>query len=309
VSLTDLIGGVRDVGIRFAIVGVFPLATLVLFVIALVWSGAPSDAPDLGQIADEARTLDGWSAALLVLGVLIASFLAQPFQLALVRLLEGYWGHGAVGGRLRALGVARQGRRLRALEAQLGPARTREEALAQVPADTVRGQLFPPDPQDLLPTRLGNALRSGERRAGRAYGLDAVTIWPRLYPLLPDPVRSLVDDRRDQLDLAARLVAVFLLAAGASFVLLLSHGWWLLVPVACAGLAALAYRGAVAAAVAYGDQLCAAIDLHRFELLRALHVPLPATLGEERATNEQLVALLRDGTASGELPYAHDAGG
>ena len=308
-SLTDLIGGVRDLGIRFAIVGVFPLATLTLFVIALVWSGAPSDAPEPGQIADHARALDGWSAALLVLGVLLASFVAQPFQLALVRLLEGYWGHGAVGGRLRAPGVARQQRRLQALEAQLGHARTREEALAQVPADTLREQLFPPDPEDLLPTRLGNALRSGERRAGSAYGLDAVTIWPRLYPLLSEPVRSLVDDRRDQLDLAARLVAVFLLAAGASFALLVSHRWWLLVPVGCLGLAALAYRGAVAAAVGYGDQLCAAIDLHRFDLLRALHIPLPATLEQERATNERLVTLLRDGTASGDLPYAHgDAG-
>ena len=167
-------------------------------------------------------------------------------------------------------------------------------------------RLFPSDPAWLLPTRLGNALRAAETRAGEPYGLDAVVAWPRLYPLLPDGVRALVDDQRDGLDLAARFCAVFAAAAAVSLVLLATHGWWLLVPAGCLLLAWLSYRGAVAAAVAYGEGIRAAIDLHRFDLLTAMHLPLPATLEQERAVNEQLSLFLRQSWPV-DFVYEHGA--
>jgi hypothetical protein len=55
----------------------------------------------------------------------------------------------------------------------------------------------------------------------------------------------------------------------------------------------LSYRGAVAAAIAYGEGIRATIDLHRIDLLTALHLPLPATLEQERAVNEQVSPFLR----------------
>jgi hypothetical protein len=42
--------------------------------------------------------------------------------------------------------------------------------------------------------------------------------------------------------------------------------------------ALLSYRAALAAAAAYCQALEAAFDLHRFDLLTALHLPLPANL-------------------------------
>jgi hypothetical protein len=53
------------------------------------------------------------------------------------------------------------------------------------------------------------------------YGLDAVTAWPRLYPVLGEQCRTLVDDRRDTLDASVRLAATMAVTALASLVLLL----------------------------------------------------------------------------------------
>jgi hypothetical protein len=42
-----------------------------------------------------------------------------------------------------------------------------------------------------------------------------------------------------------------------------------------------AHQAAVRAAIAYGHQLHVAFDLHRFDLLRGLHYPLPADPTQE----------------------------
>jgi hypothetical protein len=306
VNVTDLIGFSRDLGVRFTLVGVLPMALLALFVLALVWSGAPADAPDVDRILDEARDLDAWSGALLFLALVVAALLAQPLQLALVRGLEGYWAGTPAGARLSAPGRALQERRLARLEARLSePVATIDEAHA---LDLRRTRYFPERPEHLLPTRLGNVLRAGEERAGAPYGLDAVAVWPRLYPLLPDGTRLLVDDLRDGLDLGARLCVTFVAAAVVAFALLAQHGWWLLVPVACALLAWLAYRGAIASALAYGEGISTAIDLHRFELHKALHLALPATRAAELVVNGQLTAFLV-AEARIDFAYAHDGTG
>jgi hypothetical protein len=156
----------------------------------------------------------------------------------------------------------------------------------------------------VMPTRLGNALRAAELRAGEPYGLDAVVAWPRLYPLLSEPVRALVDGQRDALDLNARFCAVFAAAAVIAAALLAAHGWWLLVAVGCLVLAWLAYRSAVAAAIAYGEGIRTAVDLHRFSLLQALHLPLPATPEEERALNGKVSRFLLQGVPL-DAPYQH----
>jgi len=303
-SVAALIGFGRDIGTRFALIGLLPGALFALFVLALAWSGAPADAPDVDRVLDHARDLDGWAGGLLFLALVVAAVVLQPLQLGLVRVLEGYWP-----ARIRELGRGRQQRRRDALAAAAAPRAelpSAAELTAMADAESRLQRLFGSDPALLLPTALGNALRAAETRAGEPYGLDAVVAWPRLYPLLPDGVRALVDDQRDGLDLAARLCATFAAAAAVSVVLLLTHGWWLLVPVACVALSWLAYRGAIAAAIAYGEGIRAAIDLHRFDLLTAMHLPLPATLEQERAVNEQLSLFLRQSWPV-DFVYEHGA--
>jgi hypothetical protein len=151
---------------------------------------------------------------------------------------------------------------------------------------------YPKDIENLLPTRLGNALRAAEDRAGQRYGLDTIVSWPRLYPHLSNSLTGTVNDLRDQFDAAARLCVVLLLATLISAALLVTHGWWLLVPVSTAFLSWVAYRAAVRAATAYGGQLLVAFDLHRFDMLRGLHLPLPPDAKTERKDNERLTTFL-----------------
>ena len=83
------------------------------------------------------------------------------------------------------------------------------------------------------------------------------------------------------------------MGTGVSVGLLARNGWWLMVPAATLLLAWLSYRGAVvAAAIAYGEAIEAAFDLHRFDLLRALHLPLPSDLAAEVRANQQLTRFL-----------------
>lgn len=135
-------------------------------------------------------------------------------------------------------------------------------------------------------------LRAAELRAGSPYGLDALTTWPRLYPLLGDRMTVLVDDLRNQLDLSVRFCSVFLAATVAAATCLTEHGRWLAIAAVPLLLAWLSNRAAVAAAGAYGQALAAAFDLHRFDLLDALHLPLPTDLTREIAANQQLSRFL-----------------
>ena len=86
-----------------------------------------------------------------------------------------------------------------------------------------------------------------------------------------------MDDLRDQLDLAARFCPVFLLATVITVTCLAPYGWWLTVAVGTLTAAVLSYQAALSAASAYGQAVAAAFDLHRFDLLRALHRPCHPT--------------------------------
>ena len=308
--LDALLGVARDAGRRVTLIGLLPTAMLALFILALVWGGAPSDPPSIGRFVDHLDTLSTTEVLLGFLALLGVAILSQPLQLPLVRLLEGYW-PSAADSVAQARRGAHRARRARLEAAQLltaddagsgaDDASVRE---ARVQAAWRLRKLYPPDPL-VMPTALGNALRAAEDRAGRRYGLDTVVVWPRLYPLLSERVLAIVDDERTQLDVAVRFSVVLLVAALASLGLLITHGWLLVVPAGLLVLAWLAYRAAVGAAIAYGEGLETAFDLHRFDLLRALHLPLPAGSDEERALNAQVTAFLLQGQ---QVPFAYEHG-
>jgi hypothetical protein len=293
---SSVITAANDLGVRFRLVSLLPATVLALFVLGLAWSGAPGHPPDLGQVTVHAERVKGWTGFLLAIAVLTAAVIVEPLQLVLVRGLEGYWGESRLGRVLAAPGklIHRAWRgHLDAVQQQRG--RGKQRPLAVREAAARRLQQYPPA-EALLPTKLGNIMRAGEYRAGSRYGLDALAAWPRLYPLLSDKVAAVVDDLRDQLDLSARFCAVFLLATVISAFFLAGYGWWLTVPVATLLLAWLSYRGALTAATGYGQAVAAAFDLHRFDLLTALHLPLPANLTSEVAANQQLSRFLRQPT-------------
>ncbi|NUU20033.1 MAG: hypothetical protein HOV68_00720, partial [Streptomycetaceae bacterium] len=144
-------------------------------------------------------------------------------------------------------------------------------------------------------TALGNALAAAEDSAGRAYGLDAVAAWPRLYPALGEQARLVVDDLRDRMDASARMAVTMAATTLASAVLLLRTGWWLLLVLLPVVVAATSYHGAVQGARAYGEAVHAAFDLHRFDMLAMLRVVRPLRHDKELETNGQLSDLWRQG--------------
>jgi hypothetical protein len=311
--LDALLGVAKDAGRRVTLIGLLPTAILALWILFLVWGGAPSDAPSVDRFVDHLEDLSTTEVLLGFLALLGFAILSQPLQLPLVRLLEGYW-PAAADGLAERRRTAHRARRAKLEAAQMTsgdadgaePGGAAERAARDRAAWRLR-KLYPPDPL-VMPTALGNALRTAEDRAGRRYGLDTVAVWPRLYPVLGERVLAIVDDERTQLDVAVRFCVVLLVAAVVSLGLLATQGWLLLVPAATFALAWLAYKGSVGAAVAYGEGLETAFDLHRFDLLRALHLPLPADSEQERAQNAQVTAFFFMGTRAG-FAYAHgDAG-
>jgi hypothetical protein len=288
-------------GRRFYLVGYLPTYAAALFLLVLVWAGAR--AWD-GRLDHRLSFKAAWATAshlslgevvVLVLAVTLLAVVLQPLQLATVHLAEGSWPAGVGTRWARRWQLGRKKRLTKAAQLPAGPDLT-DEAIQRAGAAVYQLRRRFPMPDHLLrPTALGNVLAAMEDGAGRAYGLDAVTAWPRLYPILGDQSKSLVDDRRDALDAAVRMAVTMTVTAITSLVLLLWSGWWLLLILMPLGVAVLAYNGAVQAALAYTETVYVAFDLHRADLLTALRMDPPSQRDAERILNEQWCDLWRQG--------------
>jgi hypothetical protein len=181
---------------RFNLVGLAPSALLATAVGALVASGAFSGVPSLHLLLARFGKVNFFIASVIFLAVFCAALVLQPFQLLLVRILEGYWEGVPVLRHLRWVGIEINRRRRWEINVLTNDA---ELAL----------RLYPPTTDDLLPTRLGNVLRSAERQAGQNHGFsDPVEMLPRIYPYISPPLAENIRDARNDLDTACRMCAV-----------------------------------------------------------------------------------------------------
>lgn len=293
---------------RFFLVSYLPTYAAVCYLLVLLWSGAPAKPPSFSLAWRTAEKLSVGALLLILFTVALVALILHPLQLPLVRVLEGYWprwltplvryGH--------ARQAARLGRHRRAATLPPGeppgPAQLQRAGVATTELRT----RFPDRPELLRPTALGNVLASMEERAGTAYGWDTTVVWPRLYPLLGENVRAIVDDRRTLLDISCRLTVTAAVSAAASAALLAATGWWLLLALVPLALSRVAYHAAVRAAISYGESVRVAFDLHRFDLYPALRLDPPANLAEERSVNRELATFWRQGRDFG-LPYVRSA--
>lgn len=291
---------------RFFLVDYLPTYAAALLLATLVWAGAPGPL-DAGQAW---RTASGLGVGELILGTLAVTLIAvlgHPLQLPLVRLLEGQW--PALLGPLTRWSLHRQvSARLRLAAFEELPddtdAPVSEARVQQAGQAGARWRIRFPAEELCRPTALGNVLAAMETRAGDAYGFDAVVAWPRLYPMLGEPVRTIVDDRRNTLDATARLSVAMLMTGLAASLLLAFSGWWALLAVVPFAVARMAYRAAVHSAMTYGEAVEAAFDLHRFDLVTALHLQLPADDKAERVANAKLCDFWRQGVEN-PTEYRH----
>lgn len=281
-------------GSRLQAVGLLPTFLAVSTVAFMVAADAPRHDLSLQLIVKVTKSLGG-PGFIVLTGVAIAVAISlAPLQFRLVQLLEGYWPGGQLTWMFRA-GLAVQRWRLRRLEGRLViPKAPRSDASVRAllerasDAEQRIRERFP-DPDRLLPTGLGNALRSAEDRAGIRYGVETVTIWPRLFAVLPKDVQEAIDDEVVQLDVSSRLTVTWSLTAATGSVLLLAHPiatWrhpgWLVLVAAVWGLAWLSYMAAVESALAHGVDVEVAIDLHRDLVVQAMRLQPTERLSQER---------------------------
>jgi hypothetical protein len=310
---------------RFTLVNLLPAAVLVLFVLALYRTHLYSDPhPKLARLVPSKDQLSAGGAVVLFFAVFVIAVLLQPFQVALVRLLEGYWGDARLGHLAAAVPVELH-RRRRSLakvlqdeperllppdEPSLAAAARYSRRLARANAQAARARArlraYPENESRLLPTALGNTLRAGEDAAGSRYGLDAMTVYPRLYPSLSPTLDRAMSRQLDLIDTTSALCVTFLAATVLAIPLLARHDRWSALVALPALLAALAYRGAQAAGQGHGALLATAFDLHRFDMLVALHYPLPRTAAYEYEFNRALSRLLAGRTPARRIELVRE---
>ncbi|MFJ8608960.1 hypothetical protein ACIRH0_17445 [Streptomyces sp. NPDC093675] len=284
----------RVLSVHFA-----PCALFVAGVLALVRAGSFSGRSDWSAVWPQRPTALLGAIATVTVCAAVLALLLQPFQVRAVRVLEGYWDRWPLTAGLAGILAWVQRKRWQALRRR-AEAATGGDRARRVRADARRRLAAHPPADLLLPTALGNALRAGELSAGERYGLTTLTSWPRIYLQVSDRVAEVLRSTRDALDTAVNLCWSFLLLTGAGCAALHDEpsAWWL-----CGAglvLAAVAYKGAVTAAQAYSGLMHVVYDLHRFDLLDALHHPLPSDRTSEEAVfselSDQLAGIRRQGT-------------
>lgn len=222
-----------------------------------------------------------------------SSLVVERLTLPVLRVLEGYWPRPLA--RLRSRRIEDWHKHIQDL-AHLPPGAGRD----QVVAASVQLRNFPPD-GDLLPTRIGNIIRAGERRPASWYGLDAVILWPHLWLVLPEQARGDLTNARGQLD---RAVTAFTWAVLSCLLGLL---WW---PAALVGLVvaiAILRWWIPAAASTYATLISAVFDTHRFLLYDALNYPRPAKPVDEPALGRKLTRSLWDDPSQAPLTFTSPA--
>lgn len=294
-------------GGRFLLVNYLPFYGAALFLLVLIWAGAPG-ALRFGQAWSTAGGLGLGEVLLLTVALTLVGAVTQPLQLGLVRLVEGYWPRWL--NRLAKPLRERHQRKRKELAAAASlpedATSLKQDELNRIGLAGTKLRRRYPAADAVRATSFGNALAAAEASAGARFGWDAVVAWPRLYPVLGDRMREIIDDRRNAVDFSVRLCAVFLCTGIVSVGLLIASGWWLVLALVPIVIGVLAYRAAVEAAIAYGEAVDAAFDMHRFDLLTALHLPLPADPVAEQQLAKELCASWRQGAGTATR-YDHQA--
>lgn len=264
---------------RFMLNAFFPALLFSLLSLIVVISGAGGIEAAVELWERQATVAQVVATAGAVGTVFVFANLLANGTLGITRLFEGY----GLPGR-----IARSGQAYHHARAELTDTRTS------------RTKRYPYGSRDrFAATSLGNVLRAAELYPMDRYGVDSVRVWPRLYHLLPDDLRSSMADARQSMEfllVLAFLATVFgisapiyLLVQAASLI------EFYLTLVGGAVVAVVSYRAAITPASIYGDHVRTAFDLHRLELLQGLKLPRPTSHAEERRLWPRVVNLLELG--------------
>lgn len=274
------------------------------------------------------ETLDKqWFTIAVIALTVVMSGLLYNLNTPIIRLYEGYPWRGSRIGKWRveriqtrldeasqlrdrlkiALDILKKNQADPNVAAQLQLRRTRVSVLT-------RSGL--PSRNQILPTSLGNAIKSFEEYPFLQYGMDAVTLWPRIVAVASKEYLTGIDDAKTSLNfflnssfLSAITSAVLLLVGLAfkrPFANDLTFTLWALEVVGLAVASWLFYRSSVGRATAWGELVKGTFDLYRWDLLKQLgysQKPRTRQLEREIWTEISQQIVYRDPPDSPPLPY------
>jgi hypothetical protein len=259
---------------RFVLNGLLPSVVFWGLLACVVVLTESSPAKALSSWDAQGRLLKSIETAGFVIMVLAMAGLLSASSASIVRLFEGYWSPPLSWIFLPRATVWHQ-QRLQAFF----DASDDERVYYDYPPVTRKGEV--------MPTRLGNILKSGELYADLRYGIDPVIIWPRLYGLLSDSALAGVSTSRAALEfnLAASVTAALFAVVSGTYLLFAGGTWWLFLVCFWGGFltAWIAYETALPPARVYSEQVKVVFDNFRNELLLKMRLPLPPDPAEEFA--------------------------
>ena len=247
-----------------------------------------------------------WVVVFLLFLTLVLSGLLYNLNIPIIRLYEGYpWVNSWVGvwftrsqtTRFEAA-EARRAAMPELIEYLKGRGTEVEDVRAVEGMRPAIGQRvnyeFPSQKSLILPTRLGNVVRSFEFYPSRQYGMSSIALWPRLVAKVDKDYAAAIDDTKTSFDFMVNssvlsgVLALVILTTGlaypSSLDSLADWLWWSVEVIAFVALAYLLYRGSIGRASAWGSMVKGAFDLYRWDLLKQLGYTLvPKTVSEERA--------------------------
>jgi hypothetical protein len=284
---SSIVGAVNSIGRYFVVVSLLPASVFVLYVYLLVRSGVWSGRADLVAAID----LQVRDIVPVALAALLLALTMNPLQLGVIQLFEGYWGPGRLAVRLAQVRVLHHRRRKDELSMAEEPAANPADEVRQAVRSAERRRMlgsYPEEHKHVLPTRLGNVLRRYESMIGKPYGLDALSVVPRLGMVADERQVAYVENQRVQLELATRTSFLAMAAVPVTIGLTWRAGLWMLLALLPYAVAFFAYRGAVGVAHEYGTSIAVMVDLSRFSLYERLRLKLPADTDAERETNRRV---------------------
>jgi hypothetical protein len=302
------------------ILGTFFPVTVLVFLARVLWVPLLPAGFHPALLAPLAGLDDKWELLILTLVTIVLSGLLYNLNIPLIRFYEGYPWKDTWIGRHR---TAHHRATLLALLARKGGAYPLSRALAAEAVAVARRAANPKDPRavqldgwasqaakweddairgafrdfpkegSVLPTRLGNVIRSFENYPERQYGMAAIPLWPRLIAVIGPSYAETIDSAKVSLDFMlnsatlAGLLALLLFITGLVYPSPLassgSLAGWLFEVAVLAGLAVWLYEQAIGRALDWGDQVRGAFDLYRGDLLTKLgYGQKPRTIDEER---------------------------
>jgi uncharacterized repeat protein (TIGR01451 family) len=302
--MTDILSTISGQFSKSLILGAFlPAAIFVVLGVIFVVPLFPVDSPLLTSL----QVLDTQSKLLTILFLtIVLSCLLHNLNIPIIRLYEGYpWKDSWIGQRC----TRRYQAKFDAVQARWRGMRTLVYALrAQNPSDRRSPAIeaewgrigrivdteFPPYRRMLLPTRVGNVIRSFESYSYRQYGIEAITLWTRLIAKIDKDYAAATDDAKTSFDFTLNSSVLSMILGAAILIvglccpsaLSLPSLWvrWLFEVIGFGVLAYSFYLCSIPRASAWGAMVKGAFDLYRWDLLEQLgYKRVPVTMKEERA--------------------------